>query len=122
MPWVPDSAEPPHGWVLKREFSDAVRHVYVPNQPLSDNEEAITKEKKHVQRFIQKVRCEGGLSNFRWLAQEYVPTLNLGELRFMCIEGKPWRVVITGRNPEDGSNSFWTTESIRTMLSLDKIR
>ena len=125
LPWDPELQEPQHGWVLKREFSDAARHVYVPDYPLRDDRTSVRKEKKRVRQFLGKGNARGDLGDIQWLAQEYVPTLvSLGELRFMCVDGEPVRMVITG---DDGpgkpdADGTWSMEGIRTMLGLGEIR
>ena len=114
----------PAGHVLKREYSDAGRHVYIPHQP-SSTETDIAAEKKRVQRFLAKTREDEELENFRWLAQEHVPTLAaVGELRFMCIDGEPVRVVITGKHQPGHreAGKIWCMEGIATMLSLNDLR
>lgn len=100
----------PFGWVLKREFSDGGRHVYVPNHPL---ESEADKEKE--------ARAEGGLKSYKWLAQEYVPMLaTVGEIRHMCVNGSPVRTVITGKLSTPGA--VWSAEGIRSMITLREIQ
>lgn len=118
LEWDPESNEPPYGHVLKREFSDAARHVYVPNHTLEPTDKQMATEVKRANAFVKKIRDEGNIG-WKWLSQEYVPTLqSVGEFRFVCIDGDPVRVVITGRR----EGGVTTVENIRTMLSLREIR
>ena len=123
-PWHPKLEDPPHGWVLKREFSDRGRHVYIPNHSSDDGEKAIRRENKRVQKFILGAETNKDPENVQWLAQEYIPTLtSIGEFRFMCINGNPTRVVITTKRAQGTkTGELWITEGIRTMLGLDRIR
>ena len=124
QPWHPKIQEPPHGWVLKREFSDQGRHVYVPNR-LSNNERDVRLEKKRVEKFIRDAESNKDPENVRWLAQEYVPTLaSVGEFHFICVNGEPIRVAITSKraNSETTTGELCVTEGIRTMLGLEQIR
>ena len=123
-PWYPKVQEPPLGWVLKREFSDQGRHVYIPSRQ-SDNERAVRLEKKRVEEFILDAEANKDPENMRWLAQEYVSTLaSVGEFRFICVNGEPVRVAITGKfgNPETKNSELWIMEGFRTMLSLGEIK
>ena len=123
-PWHPKLEEPPHGWVLKREFSDQGRHVYVPNHPTND-ERGVRREKKRVGKFILDAKANQDPENIRWLAQEYVPTLDsVGEFRHMCVDGNPVRVAFTSKCAPDGTNTgaLHITEGIRTMVGLGGIR
>jgi hypothetical protein len=125
VPWDPNPQSPPNGWVLKREFSDAGRHVYIPDHPLQNGERAIATETRRANRFVRKANDKDQTIGCRWLAQEYVPTLaSLGEFRFMWVDGEPVRVVITRKcsryEPEAGE--FWSMEGIKTMAGLQKIR
>ena len=123
-PWQPKLEEPPHGWVLKREFSDGGRHVYIPNHPSDDGEKAVRREKKRVQKFILGAEANKDPESVRWLAQEHIPTLtSIGEIRFMCINGNPTRVAITTKRTQGTkTGELWIMEGIRTMLGLDRIR
>jgi len=113
---------PPCGWVLKREFSDGDRHVYIPGYPVEAKGE--DRETKRALRFLAGVEPDK-TSNCRWLAQEYVPELRrVGEIRHMCVDGIPIRAVLTGRHP-DGHRSAgerWSIEDIRNMTYLEDIR
>ena len=125
MPWDPCSQPPPFGYVLKRDFSDAARHVYVPKYPLGTGQKATAAELRRATEFVQNTTDHDQPISGSWLAQEYVPTLSsVGELRFICIDGNPVRVVITGKHkpghPDAGQ--AWTIEGIKTMLSLHEIR
>lgn len=121
-PWDPNSQEPHRGWVLKREFSDAARHVYIPIHPLNDDAKTSKREKTRIRNFMKKIKAKDG---FLWLQQEYVQTLStVGEFRFFCVNGEPIRVVITSANgpgePHPGETS--SLEGIDTMLGLEEIR
>jgi hypothetical protein len=120
VPLEPSHQSPPQGWVLKREFSDAGRHVYVPNNRPRGNERDDDAEAERALQFLRSARAEEKSSHLNWLAQEYVPTLaSVGELRYMCIDGSPERAVITGRRP---SGETWSTEGIKTMKGLREIQ
>jgi hypothetical protein len=90
LAWDPQVQEPHHGWVLKWEFSNAARHMYIPNYPLRDNRQAVTKEKKWVLWFVGKGKARENLGDIWRLAQEYVPVLaSIGKLQFMCVDDEP---------------------------------
>ena len=114
------SRSPPFGWVLKREFSDGARHVYIPNHPLVTEADK-GKEARRFNRYWKKARVESGSNGYKWLVQEYVPTLaTVGETRHMCINGSPVRTVITGKLPTPGT--VWSAEGIRSMITLKEIQ
>ena len=122
-PWYPKIQEPPHGWVLKREFSDRGRHVYIQNHP-SDDERGVRLEKKRVEKFILDAEVNKSPRGMRWLAQEYVSTLaSVGEFRFICVDGEAIRVVIASKRADNETKTgeLWIMEGIKTMLSLEKI-
>ena len=89
-------AKPPCGWVLKREYSDTSRDVYVPPHPLKTSEE---REIKKAAAFIKKRMAASEGDDCSWLCQEFVPFISTAEIRFMCVGGAPIREVVTGRNP-----------------------
>lgn len=86
---------PPYGLVLKREYSDSCRDVYIPSNPPKRPEEA-----HNAAAFTEARMAEGKNDSCSWLCQEFVPFLSTGEIRFMCIGGIPVREVVTGRFPQ----------------------
>lgn len=93
---VVDPKKPPHGLVLKREYSDAGL----------DGQIATTKD----------IECF-------WLAQEYVPFPPIVEFRFICVGGVPIREVVTGKHedhPVDpgGLWAYDDNHSLKTVLEL----
>ena len=111
---------PPYGFVLKREFSDASRDVFLPN--LSAKSEA--QEAKRAATFIRKCTSANKVVESSWLAQEYVPFLSVGEVRFVCVGGHPIREIVTGTHPKDhphNPGALWAYErndSLKTLLAL----
>jgi hypothetical protein len=123
-PLDPSISSPPHGWVLKREFSDAGRHVYIPVHPLKTGEKPEKAEVRRAVKFLKEAGARDG-KKLGWLAQEYVPTIaSVGELRFMCVGGNPVRVVITNKHPKGHrlAGETCSVEGIKTMLSLEGIQ
>jgi hypothetical protein len=121
LPWDPEFEEPPYGWVLKREFGDAARHVYILHYPFGNGKRAFGREMKRVRNFMAGVRARDDPENIKPLAQEYVPAIaRVGEIRFMCVDDEPVRTVITGKRRADERNPV-VTWGIATMLSLNRI-
>ena len=88
--------EPPYGWVLKREFSDTGKDVYIPTTtsgPLQRNRDAAT--------FIKERTDEHENDECSWLVQELAPFLPIAEIRFLCVGGVPVREVVTGKYADD---------------------
>lgn len=116
---VENLKKPPKGFVLKREFSDASRDVYIPKQsgtPVEEEDPAAA--------FIRKKMKENPGDVCSWLAQEYVPFLSVGEVRFMCVGGIPIRENVTGRHPDDHPDvpgEIWNypnNDTLRTLSDL----
>jgi hypothetical protein len=116
-----DLKKPPPGLVLKREYSDTGRDVYVPSlrQKLAPAQEAQT-----AAAFIKSRTAASKDEDCLWLCQELAPFLPMGEIRFMCIDGVPVREVVTGRHPEDHPTTpgeVWSYEgndSLKTLSAL----
>lgn len=112
---------PPYGLVLKREFSDSGRDVYIPK--LSG-----TSKKAEVQRaatFVRK-KMEGNRNDKSlWLTQEYVPFLSIAEVRFMCVGGRPIREVVSGKHADDHPEEpgqLWSFESSKSLKTLSRLQ
>jgi hypothetical protein len=86
-----DLERPPYGWVLKREYSDTGRDVYIPSQAASEDLGT-----KQAATFIKDRVAEAKDDDCSWLCQELVPFLASGEIRFVCVGGTPIREVVTG--------------------------
>lgn len=107
-----DLKKPPPGWVLKREYSDTGRDVYVPSlAPTSRRGEEI----KEAAAFIRRRNCEAKDDICSWLCQELVPFLSIGEFRSLCVNGTPVRDVTSGRYPKDhpeNPDKLWFREDM----------
>jgi len=116
-----DPKKPPCGFVLKREFSDGGEDVYVPSmiEPLR-----VSAEIKRAAAFVRKRTEANPNDECLWLTQEYVPFLSIGEVRFVCVGGRPIREVVTGKNlaghPESPGQlwAYERNESLRTVAAL----
>ena len=89
---------PPHGLVLKREYSDASHDVYIPKLASKASNQT---EVRRAAAFIKDRMDQNKGIECSWLAQEYVPFLPIGEVRFMCLGGEPIRDIVTGKNAND---------------------
>ena len=113
-----DLKNPPHGFVLKREYSDTSRDVYIPSHPLEAS------ETRTAAAFIKGRTAAGKNDSCSWLCQEFVPFLSVGEIRFMCAAGVPIRNVVTGRHARDhptAPGEIWYYErndSLKTIAAL----
>ena len=113
-----DLKNPPRGFVLKREYSDTSRDVYVPSHPLKMS------ETRTAAAFIKGRTTAGKNDSCSWLCQEFVPFLSIGEIRFMCAAGGPIRNVVTGRHARDHPTTpgeIWYYErndSLKTIVAL----
>jgi hypothetical protein len=114
-----DLKRPPYGMVLKREFSDTKQDVHVPDQNM-DVDKAI----RDAASFVRKRTRVNPNDECVWLAQEFVPFLPIGEIRFMCVGGVPIREVVTGSHgsdhPEDPGQlwAYERNEALRTLKEL----
>lgn len=120
--WDPTS-EPPDGMVLKREYSSCSEYVFLPkpSQTRASSNEA-DRERKRCQRWIRKHLDAEGAVSYKWMAQEYVPTLRtVGELRYMCIGGEPARVTITSKCKTSEHDTSYL-DNIDTLILLKDMR
>jgi len=115
-----DVKKPPYGLVLKREFSDASRGVFLPNL----TPESQSREVQRAAAFVRKNdKASPGIIS-SWLAQEYVPFLSIGEVRFVCVGGRPIREIVTGTHPGDhptdprGLWGYEHNDSLKTLSAL----
>jgi hypothetical protein len=77
---------PPLGWLIKREYSDAARHVIFP-------------------RNAKSVAAYEESGDYRWFAQEMVPLLRQwGEIRIIFLNKIPLYAVLT----TPSKNGSWT--------------
>lgn len=115
-----DLKNPPYGRVLKREFSDFGRDVYIPDL-------AEITQQAEIQRaadFIKGRMAEGKNDECSWLSQERAPFLSVGEIRFMCVGGVPVRETVTGNHPMDHPRlpgepwSYERNDSLKTLAAL----
>jgi hypothetical protein len=117
---VADTTTPPHGMVLKREFSDASRDVFIPDPKLSE-EAGI----EHAVKFITERTRANPEDRSLWLAQEFVPFLSIGEVRFMCVGGSPIREVLTGKFPADDPDNpggLWSFEGCDNLKTISELQ
>ena len=116
--WDPDS-ELPAEMVIKRDYSDGCRHVFLPTflrkePPVQD----IEKDRKRFKRWIGNSPKNSETGRAEWIAQEFVHTLNdVGEMRFLCANGKIVRTVTT-QKASHSQPTFQFTEEIPAMISL----
>jgi hypothetical protein len=74
---------PPQGWVMKREYSDASRHVLLPKKGK-----------------LQKIQDDG---KHRWIAQEMAPLLQKwGEYRVVFVGQTPLYAMLTTPQRNNG--------------------
>ena len=112
--------EPPHRFVLKREFSDGGDDVYIPSKVVG----SLRSESSRVINFVKKREKDRGSLQSQWLAQEFVSSLMEVEIRFFCVGGEVIRNVFTGKHPSDdavdpcGIWSYNQTESLKTIPAL----
>ena len=111
-----DLKNPPCGLVLKREFSDVSKDVYVPPS-------TSLKSQARGAKALMKEKLAGDPDvDCSWLTQEYVPFLSFAEIRFVCVGGRPIRELVTGvHSDKANSGSIWTFEpndSMRTLSDL----
>jgi hypothetical protein len=120
VPWDMTSGERPKGMVVKREYSDCSRHVFVPEHTEETaSPKQIKGEDTRYRKFLE-ANTDKDKEHFRWIAQEYVQTLQaVGEIRFMCVDGEIPRETITVRKPQ-GLVGF--VDDIKTMISLNDMR
>jgi hypothetical protein len=116
-----DLENPPNDFVLKREFSDGGRDVYIPKLSLSPAEGI-----KRAVAFVKKSRRNSPSDACSWLAQEYVPFLSVSEIRFGCVGGSVIRGVVTGKHPADHPDAghLWSyegNECLKTLSSLQQV-
>ena len=118
---VVDLKKPPHGMVLKCEYSDAGCDVYIPKLAPRVSKQT---EIRQAAVFIKGQMDQHKVIECSWLAQEYVPFLPIGEIRFMCLGGEPICNIMTGKNrddhPED-PGELWGYErntSLKTVSEL----
>lgn len=118
VPWDVTSGKRPEGMVVKREYSDCSRHVFIPKVlGKSTHRKEIKGEDKRYQEFLA---ANADKERFRWVAQDYVQTLHtVGEIRFMCVGGQIPRETITLKRPR-GIVSF--VDDIKTMIPLNEMR
>ena len=113
-----DLKSPPCGLVLKREYSDTSRDVYIPSHPLEMSEARIAAV------FIKERTAAGRNDGCSWLCQEFVPFLSIGEIWFMCAASVPICNVVTGRHALDHPvtlGEIWYYErndSLKTIAAL----
>lgn len=116
-----EDKKPPFGFVLKREFSDEGRDVYIPKLRPGEPER---KETRRAVEFLKKREASMKNKHCSWLAQELVPFLAVAEIRFICVDGIPIRNIVTGKHPDDhptGPGELWCYEnndSLRTLSEL----
>jgi hypothetical protein len=116
-----DLENPPSGLVLKREYSDTGRDVYIPSLQLKLPRDQGTRE---AAAFIKERMTANKNDNCLWLCQELAPFLPIGEVRFMCVGGAPIREVVTGRHPQNhptAPHQMWSYErndSLKTISAL----
>lgn len=116
-----DLKKPPCGFVLKREYSDTSRDVYIPLHPLELSED---EEIKKAAIFIRQRVAESKDDECSWLYQELAPFLSSGEIRFVCIAGVPIREIVTGRHPRNHATnpgetwSYERNDSLKTVSAL----
>ena len=92
-----DLKNPPHGLVLKREYSDAAHDVHVPNVQGMSVKSAV----RRAAAFITKRTNANKNDTCSWLTQEFVPFISIAEIRFMCVGKVPIREVVTGVHPRN---------------------
>lgn len=117
-----DLKNPPCRWVLKREYSDTGRDVYVPSfaPKLSDSQEI-----KKAAAFIARQNRKAEDDICFWLCQEHVPFLPIAEFRSICIGGTPVRDVVSGRYPKDHHGNpgmLWFREGMDTLKMLSTLQ
>ena len=117
-----DLKKPPHDLVLKREYSDAGHDVYIPKLASK-----VTKQTKVRQAaaFIKTRMDRNKDLECSWLAQEYVPFLPIGEVRFMCVGGEPIRDIMTGKNANDhpkDPGELWGYERNTSLKTVSKLQ
>jgi len=112
-----DPGNPPHGMVLKLEYSDTSRDVYIPKR--SGLEKGVEKAAAFV-----KERTDASW-DCGWLAQEYVPFLPFGEIRFIMVDGSPVRDIVTGRHPDNhptDPGQLWSYESNDSLKNISELQ
>jgi hypothetical protein len=113
--------EPPYGWVLKREFSDTGKDVYIPTPKSGPLRRA---ENRKAATFIKERTDKHENDECSWLAQELAPFLPIAEIRFLCVGGVPVREVVTGKHSDNhpsepgGMWSYERNESLKTISAL----
>jgi hypothetical protein len=119
--WLVDIKRPPYGLVLKREFSDSGRDVFIPNLSGGSEEEEV----RRAAAFVRKRMGENRNDESLWMTQEYAHFLLTGEVRFMCVGGVPIRETVSGRHPDDHpeeAGEMWSYESNQSLKTLSALQ
>jgi glutathione synthase/RimK-type ligase-like ATP-grasp enzyme len=97
----------PKDVVLKREGSDASKHVYLPQ----------SLEELGLKKLNQLLKG----SRFRWISQTWIPLLQqFGEWRVFVVGGKIFEVITT--QPQDAAdNSTLSVSVLRGMWNLEEL-
>jgi hypothetical protein len=116
---IKDLDNPPFGFVLKREFSESGMDVYVPKVAMDEKvPKKRTAEAMRATEWLKERVVASNGEDCRWFAQELVPFLALGEIRFMCAGGVPVRDFVTGKN----SGGLWSYEHNGSLKAVSRLQ